>query len=98
MSSSIESLINKEYQAGFETDIEADTIAAGLSEETVRLISSKKREPEWLLEWRLKAFRRWSTIAPAAGYEAPRLLHRVPSRFLEAIYGAVTRPAGLDRP
>src|SRR5512147_2531727 len=62
MSSSIESLINKEYQAGFETDIEADTIAAGLSEETVRLISSKKREPEWLLEWRLKAFRRWSTM------------------------------------
>jgi Fe-S cluster assembly protein SufB len=62
MSSSIESLINKEYQAGFETDIEADTIAAGLSEETVRLISSKKREPEWLLEWRLKAFRRWTTM------------------------------------
>ena len=62
MSSSIESLINKEYQAGFETDIEADTIAAGLSEETVRIISSKKQEPQWLLDWRLKAFRRWQTM------------------------------------
>jgi len=63
MSSSIESLINKDYQAGFETDIEADTIPPGLSEETVRLISAKKNEPEWLLEWRLKAFRRWTTMA-----------------------------------
>jgi len=63
MSSSIESLINKEYQAGFETDIESDTIAAGLSEETVRLISAKKDEPEWLLEWRLKAYRRWTSMA-----------------------------------
>jgi Fe-S cluster assembly protein SufB len=62
MSSSIESLINKDYQAGFETDIEADTIPPGLSEETIRLISSKKREPAWLLEWRLKAYRRWTTM------------------------------------
>jgi len=63
MSSSIESLINKDYQAGFETDIEADTIPPGLSEETVRLISAKKNEPAWLLEWRLKAYRRWTTMA-----------------------------------
>jgi Fe-S cluster assembly protein SufB len=63
MSSSIESLINKEYQAGFETDIEADTIAPGLSEDTVRVISAKKNEPAWLLEWRLKAFRRWTTMS-----------------------------------
>src|SRR5215203_2610325 len=62
MRSSIESLINKEYQAGFETDIEADTIAPGLSEDTVRIISAKKNEPKWLLEWRLKAFRRWQTM------------------------------------
>jgi Fe-S cluster assembly protein SufB len=62
MSSSIESLINKEYQAGFETDIEADTIPPGLSEDTVRIISAKKNEPAWLLDWRLKAFRRWQTM------------------------------------
>src|SRR5688572_14862215 len=63
MSSSIESLINKEYLAGFETDIEADTIPPGLSEDTIRTISGKKGEPEWLLEWRLKAFRHWQTLS-----------------------------------
>jgi Fe-S cluster assembly protein SufB len=79
MSSSIETLINREYSAGFVTEIEADTIAAGLTEDTIRLISSKKNEPEWLLEWRLKAFRRWSTMSephwsnvkyPAIDYQA----------------------------
>ncbi len=62
MSSSIESLVNKEYAYGFVTDIESDTIPRGLSEETIRLISAKKHEPEWLLDWRLKAFRRWLTM------------------------------------
>ena len=62
MSSSIETLVNKEYQYGFVTDIESDRIPVGLTEETVRLISAKKREPQWLLDWRLKAFRRWQTM------------------------------------
>ncbi len=62
MSSSIETLVNKEYAYGFVTDIESDTIPRGLSEETIRLISAKKSEPEWLLEWRLKAYRRWLTM------------------------------------
>ncbi|MBA3853592.1 MAG: Fe-S cluster assembly protein SufB, partial [Gemmatimonas sp.] len=62
MSSSIEALVNKEYQYGFVTDVESDTIPAGLTEDTVRAISAKKQEPEWLLEWRLKAFRRWQTM------------------------------------
>src|SRR5215207_874894 len=62
MSASIEQLVSREYQYGFVTDIEADTIPRGLSEETVRLISAKKNEPEWLLEWRLKAYRRWLTM------------------------------------
>src|SRR3954462_12752399 len=61
MSSSIDALISKEYAAGFVTEIEADTIAPGLSEDVVRLISSKKSEPAWMTEWRLKAFRRWQT-------------------------------------
>ena len=63
MSTSIETLVNRQYQYGFVTDIEAETIPQGLSEETVRLISAKKNEPEWLLEWRLKAYRRWLTMA-----------------------------------
>lgn len=62
MSASIEALVNKEYAYGFVTDVEADSIPPGLTEETVRLISAKKEEPEWLLEWRLKAFRRWQTM------------------------------------
>jgi Fe-S cluster assembly protein SufB len=59
MNSSIETLVNKEYQFGFVTDIVSDAIPIGLTEDTVRLISAKKREPQWLLDWRLKAFRRW---------------------------------------
>lgn len=62
MSSAIESLVNREYQYGFVSDIESDTVAPGLSEEVVRIISAKKNEPEWLLEWRLKAYRRWLTM------------------------------------
>ncbi len=62
MSSSIEALVNREYAYGFVSDIESDTIPQGLSEDTVRLISERKNEPEWLLEWRLKAFRRWQTM------------------------------------
>src|SRR5712691_1346544 len=55
----IEELANREYQYGFVTDVEAETVPKGLSEEVVRLISEKKREPAWLLEWRLKAYRTW---------------------------------------
>ncbi len=62
MTSQIESLVNKEYQYGFVTDIESDAIPRGLSEETVRLISARKNEPEWLLDWRLKAYKRWLSM------------------------------------
>ena len=55
----IESLASREYAYGFTTDIEQERIPKGLSEETVRLISAKKQEPEWLLEWRLRAFARF---------------------------------------
>src|SRR6188474_2382366 len=59
---SIEELANREYQYGFVTDVEAETVPKGLNEEVVRLISEKKREPAWLLEWRLKAYRTWLTM------------------------------------
>jgi Fe-S cluster assembly protein SufB len=55
-------LANKEYSAGFITDIESEAVAPGLSEDVIRLISSKKKEPEFLLEWRLKAYRHWLTM------------------------------------
>jgi Fe-S cluster assembly protein SufB len=62
MSSEIELLVNKDYQYGFATDIEADALPPGLNEDTVRAISARKNEPEWLLAWRLKAFRRWQQM------------------------------------
>ena len=51
-----------DYRYGFVTDIEAETAPKGLSEDTIRFISAKKEEPEWLLEWRLKAYRHWLTM------------------------------------
>ena len=54
--------INKDYDAGFVTDIESDTIAPGLNESIIRLISAKKHEPEFMLQWRLKAFLHWQTL------------------------------------
>ena len=58
----IEELANQEYKYGFVTDVESDSLPPGLSEDVVRVISAKKNEPEWLLEWRLKAYRHWLTL------------------------------------
>jgi len=62
MSSVLEHLVNQPYQHGFVTDIEAETAPRGLNEDIIRLISAKKKEPEWLLEFRLKAYRHWLTM------------------------------------
>ncbi|HDZ55465.1 MAG TPA: Fe-S cluster assembly protein SufB [Pseudomonas xinjiangensis] len=62
MSEQVESLIKKEYAAGFHSAIESDTLPPGLNEEVVRFISAKKEEPEWMLDWRLKAFRAWQEM------------------------------------
>jgi len=59
MTSPVESYVQQEYKYGFVTDIEADTVPRGLNEDTIRLISAKKEEPAFLLEWRLAAYRRW---------------------------------------
>ncbi len=61
--STIEEFAKREYKWGFVTDIDAETLPRGLNEEIIRLISAKKQEPEWLLEWRLKAYRHWLTMA-----------------------------------
>jgi len=58
----IEELANKEYKFGFVTDIEADTLPIGLNEDIIRQLSAKKNEPEWMTEWRLKAYRHWLTM------------------------------------
>ena len=62
MTDTIEQITQQEYKYGFVTDIESDVAPPGLNEDIVRLISGKKGEPEWLLEWRLKALRHWLTM------------------------------------
>ena len=58
----LETLANREYKWGFVTDIEADSLPPGLTEDTVRFISAKKGEPDWLLDYRIKAYRHWLTL------------------------------------
>src|SRR5229473_1680583 len=60
--SSVLELTNREYKAGFITDIESESVPPGLNEDIVRTISAKKNEPEWMLDWRLRAFRHWLTM------------------------------------
>ena len=84
----IEAVGEGEYKYGFTSDIETDTIAKGLSEEVIRLISEKKGEPEWMLEMRLKAYRHWRTLQP------PTWAHlRIPEiDFQDIIYYAAPKP------
>ncbi len=66
MSAALQHLVNQPYKHGFVTDIEADVAPKGLNEDIIRLISSKKNEPEWLLAFRLEAYRRWLNMAEPA--------------------------------
>jgi Fe-S cluster assembly protein SufB len=59
MSATVKTLVNQPYKYGFVTDIEADIIPRGLNEDVIRLISAKKNEPAFMLEFRLKAYRQW---------------------------------------
>ncbi len=78
----VEELANTEYKYGFVTDIEEDRIPPGLSEDVVRIISAKKNEPEWLLEWRLKAYRLWQGMSEPAWHN----VHFSPINYNEVIY------------
>ncbi len=60
----MEQLVRREYKEGFITDIESDTVPPGLDESTIAFISNKKGEPEWMLEWRLKAYHQWLKMTP----------------------------------
>ena len=61
----VEELAQREYKYGFVSDIEADTIPPGLNEDVIRLISAKKNEPQFMLDWRLKAYRHWAKLEKA---------------------------------
>ncbi len=93
----IETFASQEYKWGFVTDIEADSIPRGLSEDVVRLISAKKHEPEWLLDWRLKAYRHWLTMREPTWAN----VHYPPIDYQNIIYYAApksqaNRPKSLD--
>jgi Fe-S cluster assembly protein SufB len=75
-------LTNREYKAGFVTDIESESIPPGLNEDIVRLISAKKKEPAFLLEWRLKALRHWLTMKEPAWAN----VHYPPIDFQSIVY------------
>ena len=59
----VEQLIRKEYEHGFVTEIDTETVPPGLDEDVIRTISARKNEPEWLLQWRLQAFAHWQTLS-----------------------------------
>src|SRR5712675_1553845 len=92
----VRSLSQEGYKYGFVTDIEAETAPPGLTEDTVRFISAKKEEPEWLLEWRLAAFRAWREMMRPDWAK----LHLAPIDYQAATYYAAPRqnsgPKSLD--
>ncbi len=71
-----------QYKYGFVTDIESDKAPKGLSEDIVRFISAKKNEPEWMLAWRLDAYRRWLTMREPSWARVSHPAHRLPEPLL----------------
>jgi len=93
----IKEVVNKHYSYGFVTQIESEVIPPGLNEEIVRLISAKKNEPPFMLEWRLKAFRHWQTMTPPSWAH----VHYPPIDYQNIIYysapkSAAAGPKSLD--
>ena len=88
MSTAIQNLVNKPYEHGFVTDIESEVAPKGLDEATIRLISAKKNEPQWLLDFRLKAYRQWLTMTPPAWAN----VRHAPVDFQAISYYAAPKP------
>src|SRR5689334_1818732 len=82
----IETLVNKEYKWGFVTEIESDSVPRGLSEDTIRLISSKKNEPDFMLEWRLNAYRHWLTLEETQAEPKWANVHYPPIDYQDIVY------------
>jgi len=83
----LEEVTSGEYKYGFFTDIEMDTAPVGLNEDTVRLISAKKNEPEWMLEFRLSAYRHWLTLTEPTWAH----IHHPPINYQDIIYYAAPK-------
>jgi len=96
-SDSVKDLVNKEYQAGFYTDLESDTVAPGLSDEVIAQISAKKNEPQWLLDWRLEAYHHWLEMSEpqwASVHHAPIDYQAI--SYYSAPKAKKDRPKSLD--
>ncbi|MGO2132074.1 MAG: Fe-S cluster assembly protein SufB [Halomonas sp.] len=93
----MEQLVQREYKDGFVTDIESETLPPGLDESTIAFISNKKGEPEWMLEWRLKAYRQWLKMTPPswAHLDYPPIDYQAISYF-SAPKRPEDRPQSLD--
>jgi Fe-S cluster assembly protein SufB len=87
---SVESLVNREYKYGFVTDIEADSAPPGVNEDIIRFISAKKGEPEWLLDWRLRAFRAWQKMTEPHDWAN---VTYAPVKYQDIIYYSAPRTA-----
>src|SRR6266581_142884 len=86
----IEGLVKQEYKYGFYTDVETDSAPPGLNEDIIRFISAKKNEPEWMTEWRLKAYRHWTTMTVPAW---PKV-HYPPVDFQQIVYYSAPKKKG----
>ena len=88
MSAVLQNLVNQPYRHGFVTDIESEIAPKGLNEETIRLISAKKNEPDWLLDFRLKAYQKWLTMSEPSWQN----VHYPKIDFQEISYYAAPKP------
>lgn len=96
-SQEMEQLVRRDYKEGFVTDIESDTLPPGLDEDVIAFISNKKGEPEWMLEWRLDAYRKWLKMTPPswAHLDYPPIDYQAISYF-SAPKRPEDRPQSLD--
>src|SRR5712691_60704 len=88
----VEALANREYKYGFVTDIEADSAPRGLNEDIIRLISAKKNEPEWMLEWRLKSYLYWSQLEKSQAEPKWANIHYGPIHYQDIVYYSAPKP------
>src|SRR5947208_4202495 len=93
----VEELTRREYKYGFVSDIESDTIPAGLNEDVIRIISAKKHEPDFMLDWRLKAYRHWARLEKSQAEPKWANIHYPPIDYQKIIYYAAPK-AKDDRP
>ncbi|MGE5849482.1 MAG: Fe-S cluster assembly protein SufB [Candidatus Methylomirabilota bacterium] len=88
----IEALANQEYKYGFVTEVETDTIPRGLNEDIIRMISAKKQEPPFMLEWRLKAYRYWAKLAKAEAEPKWANITYGPIDYQDIVYYSAPKP------